>query len=68
MKDSYKKELINIFMDAGIAFYLDGDWKNPFRLKSKTSIGKLHKITKLWTLNSKEDFQQALDNFFKHYE
>ena len=55
MNRNAKKELVNTFIDAGIAFYLDGDWRNVF------SLSKTHKH---WGNKTDKEFQKALNIFF----
>lgn len=53
-----KKELISVFVSAGIAYYLKGDWRAAF---------KLSKTHKRWASKTNKEFELALDNFFKVY-
>jgi len=55
MNRNAKKELVNTFIDAGIAFYLDGDWRNVF------SLSKTHNH---WGNKTDKEFQKALNIFF----
>ncbi len=56
MSEAEKKELISVFVSAGIAYYLKGDWREAFRRSS---------THKRWASKTNNDFKLALDNFYK---
>lgn len=64
-----KKELIDTFITAGIAYYLGGDWQEVFRRTRNKSIGSLHRTCDKWATKMKDkDLKEALDTYFGEYE
>lgn len=63
MGEVSKRKVINIFLNAGIAYELGGDWRLVFRIASITSIGSTKKLCISWMTKKDEDMDKAIDNF-----
>jgi len=63
MGEVNKRKVINIFLNAGIAYELGGDWRLVFKLASQSSLGSTKKLCISWMTKKDEDMDKAIDNF-----
>lgn len=55
-----KLELINIFLEAAIAYELGGNWQGVFKHYSRIRIGSIHRSCKRWCTETNEHFENAI--------
>jgi Zn/Cd-binding protein ZinT len=60
-----KKQVIALFVEATIAYYIGGNWKGVFNYYANLTTGTLQHNMQRWSKATDEQFKNALAIYFE---
>jgi len=63
LQENKKRLIVNAFLEAAIAYELQGNWRNVFIQYSNQVMGKVRKQFLQWSIESEEHFNNAINRF-----